>query len=120
MLNLGPRGSLLAPCAGYLHTLPRIVAAVTERLVPVQFFALSVIDGTCGGKSDGVDRLVFPRLWSPGPLFTQAPLTSPKRSLQLSAVNSDPYGSATTRPGANRITGEARSPARRSEHSPLS
>ena len=46
-LSFGPLGSLFLPYAGYLHTLPRIVAALTVQFVPVQFFALSMTAGAC-------------------------------------------------------------------------
>lgn len=46
-LNLGPLNSLFVPYAGYLHTLPRIVAALTVQFMPVQLFALSMTFGAC-------------------------------------------------------------------------
>lgn len=46
-LSFGPLDSLFLPYAGYLHTLPRIVAALTVQFVPVQFFALSMTAGAC-------------------------------------------------------------------------
>jgi hypothetical protein len=46
-LSFGPFDSLFLPYAGYLHTLPRIVAALTVQFVPVQFFALSMTAGAC-------------------------------------------------------------------------
>ena len=46
-LNLGPIESLVVPYAGYLHTFPRIVAALTVQFMPVQLFALSMTFGAC-------------------------------------------------------------------------
>ena len=46
-LNSGPLNSLVLPYAGYLHTLPRIVASLTVELVPVQYYALSMTAGAC-------------------------------------------------------------------------
>ena len=46
-LDLGPLDSLFIPYAGYLHTLPRIIAAVTVESVPVSFYALAMTAGSC-------------------------------------------------------------------------
>jgi hypothetical protein len=46
-LDQGPVNSLFIPYAGYLHTIPRIVASFTVQVVPVQFYALAMTAAAC-------------------------------------------------------------------------
>jgi hypothetical protein len=46
-INTGPFGSLLRPYAGYLHTIPRIIAGVTVALAPVRDYAVWMTAGSC-------------------------------------------------------------------------
>ncbi len=46
-IDSGPIGSLFIPYAGYLHTVPRMIAAVVESLVPVSGWALGMTAGSC-------------------------------------------------------------------------
>ncbi|NEN06252.1 hypothetical protein G3T36_10225 [Diaminobutyricibacter tongyongensis] len=46
-VNHGPFASLAIPYAGYLHTIPRIVASVTVTFVPVAQWADAMTAGSC-------------------------------------------------------------------------
>jgi hypothetical protein len=46
-VNHGPLASLAIPYAGYLHTIPRIIAAVTVSVVPVAQWADAMTAGSC-------------------------------------------------------------------------
>lgn len=46
-IDSGPIGSLFVPYAGYLHTIPRMIAAVVESFVPVSGWALGMTAGSC-------------------------------------------------------------------------
>ena len=46
-VNHGPLASLAIPYAGYLHTIPRLIAAVTVSFVPVPQWADAMTAGSC-------------------------------------------------------------------------
>lgn len=46
-INTGPFGSLFEPYAGYLHTIPRLIAGITVALAPVSSYALWMTAGSC-------------------------------------------------------------------------
>ncbi len=46
-VNHGPLASLAIPYAGYLHTIPRIIASVTVSFVPVAQWADAMTAGSC-------------------------------------------------------------------------
>ncbi len=46
-VNHGPLASLAFPYAGYLHTIPRIIASITVTIAPVQFWAEAMTAGSC-------------------------------------------------------------------------
>ncbi len=46
-VNHGPLASLTIPYAGYLHTIPRIIASVTVSFVPVAQWANAMTAGSC-------------------------------------------------------------------------
>jgi hypothetical protein len=46
-IDNGPFGSLFIPYAGYLHTIPRLLASAVVSLVPVSGWALAMTAGTC-------------------------------------------------------------------------
>jgi hypothetical protein len=46
-IDSGPFASLFIPYGGYLHTIPRIIAALTVQLVPVSQYAQAMTAGAC-------------------------------------------------------------------------
>ena len=46
-IDRGPVASLFTAYAGYLHTVPRMIASVVESLVPVSGWALGMTAGSC-------------------------------------------------------------------------
>ncbi len=46
-LDTGPIASLVTPYAGYLHTVPRLLASVVVSFVPVSDWALGMTAGSC-------------------------------------------------------------------------
>jgi hypothetical protein len=46
-IDKGPFGALFVPYAGYLHTLPRIIAGLTVMFAPVRDYALWMTAGSC-------------------------------------------------------------------------
>jgi hypothetical protein len=46
-INTGPFGSLFQPYAGYLHTIPRLIAGTTVALAPASSYALWMTAGSC-------------------------------------------------------------------------
>jgi hypothetical protein len=77
-LNQGPVFSLFDPYAGYLHTLPRIIASLTVVLTPVTMYAYAITAGACIATG-GAAAVVFvcsrdAVAWMPG-RFAIAALT---------------------------------------------
>ncbi|GAA3893947.1 hypothetical protein GCM10022381_39490 [Leifsonia kafniensis] len=54
----GPIAALFTPYAGYLHTVPRIIAGVTEQVAPVDAWAMAMAGASCVVVG-GVAALVF-------------------------------------------------------------
>jgi hypothetical protein len=46
-INVGPGNSLFIAYAGYLHTVPRMIAAAVESMLPVSGWALGMTAGSC-------------------------------------------------------------------------